>query len=107
MSTDVPSSLALPTSGGSPDRKGPTDGSTPLVMDVIGRIGEDPGSYWGTEPTTTQDHTLIRKCDVFTGDPIGDDPFDPADEWLSYPQDNIDYLTFLTYACWWWYYYPY
>ena len=56
-------------------RKGTT------VLDVIGRIGEDPGTQWGTGLTTTLDHTLRRKSTIQTGDTNGADVFDPAMEW--------------------------
>ncbi len=62
------------------------------AIDIIGQIGTDPGSYWGTGDVTTQDHTLRRKADITAGDPNGSDAFDPADEWDGYPQDTFDGL---------------
>ncbi len=35
-----------------------------VVIDVIGQIGVDPGTAWGTGDVTTADHTLRRRCDV-------------------------------------------
>ncbi|MGN6575094.1 MAG: ExeM/NucH family extracellular endonuclease [Nocardioides sp.] len=61
-------------------------------VDVIGRIGSDPGSYWGTGSVTTQDHTLRRKGSVTAGDPDGTDAFDPATEWDGYAKDTFDGL---------------
>ncbi|HEY6040196.1 MAG TPA: hypothetical protein VIV58_38195, partial [Kofleriaceae bacterium] len=46
------------------------------IVDSIGKESENPAT-WGTDPTTT-DHTLLRHCDVFAGDPIATDAFDPA-----------------------------
>jgi hypothetical protein len=51
------------------------------VYDVIGQIGFDPGSEWGTAPLTTKDSSLKRSCSVSAGDADGSDAFDPADEW--------------------------
>ncbi len=67
------------------------------LVDVIGQIGYRPGiGYWGTEPITTRDHTLVRADSLMSGDPIGSDIFDPADEWISYATNTITYLGFHT-----------
>ncbi len=63
-----------------------------VIIDVIGQIGFDPGSYWGTEPNTTQEHTLVRRSNIMGGDADGSDAFDPADEWDAYAQDTFTYL---------------
>ena len=62
-------------------RKGTT------VLDVIGQIGFDPGSEWGSGLTSTADNTLRRKTAVQTGDPNGGDAFDPAAEWDGFATD--------------------
>jgi hypothetical protein len=54
------------------------DGTT---YDVIGQIGFDPGTEWGTGLTSTADNTLRRKCALTDGDPDGSDAFDPSIEW--------------------------
>lgn len=54
-------------------------------QDVIGRVGEDPGTAWGTGTITTFDKTLRRKCTVTSGDRIHNDAFDPATEWDVFP----------------------
>ena len=41
--------------------------STGSFVDVFGRMGEDPGDYWGTPPNITKDQTLVRKASVSTG----------------------------------------
>ena len=51
------------------------------VYDVIGQIGYDPGTEWGTGGVTTMAHTLRRKCAIVAGDSNGADAFDPATEW--------------------------
>ena len=53
-------------------RKGTT------MLDVIGQIGFDPGTEWGSGLTSTADNTLRRKVSVNAGDPIGSDAFDPS-----------------------------
>jgi Lamin Tail Domain len=56
--------------------------------DVIGQIGVDPGSEWGTGDVSTQDNTILRVCTQTTGDPDGSDAFDPSVEWAGYPQNE-------------------
>jgi len=67
-------------------RKGTT------ILDVIGQIGFDPGTEWGSGLTSTADNTLRRKPTIETGDANGSDAFDPAAEWDGYPTDNSDDL---------------
>ncbi|MDX9721041.1 MAG: hypothetical protein RBU37_09840, partial [Myxococcota bacterium] len=59
------------------------------LLDVIGQLGFDPGSAWGTAPATTVNQTLRRKCSVNAGDPDASDEFVPADEWLGLPIDTF------------------
>ncbi|MHB1121059.1 MAG: Ig-like domain-containing protein, partial [Bellilinea sp.] len=67
-------------------RKGTT------IIDVIGQIGFDPGSQWGTDLTSTQDNTMRRKASILAGDPNGSDVFDPAVEWVGFAVDTFDGL---------------
>ena len=69
------------------------------LIDVFGKIGEDPGDYWGESPVTTKDHTLVRKSTVCSGDADGSDAFDPAAEWDSYAKDTFTYLDSHTAVC--------
>lgn len=62
------------------------------TVDVIGQIGFDPGTEWGTGAASTQDNTLRRKTTIGTGDPNGGDPFDPALEWDGYAIDTTSGL---------------
>ncbi|HET7543992.1 MAG TPA: hypothetical protein VFK05_29175 [Polyangiaceae bacterium] len=62
------------------------------ILDVIGQLGVDPGTAWGSEPNSTVDHTLRRNCSVQSGDPLGDDDFDPSAEWQAFPVDTFDGL---------------
>ena len=64
-------------------RKGTT------VIDVIGQIGSDPGTEWGTGLTSTADNTLRRKLTIETGDTNGSDAFDPSVEWDGFATDTF------------------
>ncbi len=64
-------------------RKGTT------VIDVIGQIGFDPGTEWGTGLTSTADNTLRRKDTICAGDSNGSDVFDPSIEWEGFAQDTF------------------
>ena len=57
------------------------------VIDVIGKIGEDPGTAWSDDNGSwwTANHTLIRKNTVMSGDNDGLDLFSPSLEWDSLP----------------------
>ncbi|NTY02448.1 ExeM/NucH family extracellular endonuclease [Deinococcus sp. JMULE3] len=61
-------------------------------VDVIGQIGFDPGSEWGTGLTSTADNTIRRKAAVTAGDANGTDAFDPAAEWDGFATDTFDGL---------------
>ncbi|HLV66402.1 MAG TPA: hypothetical protein VKY73_11350 [Polyangiaceae bacterium] len=63
-----------------------------VVVDGIGRVGEDPGTAWANEGASTLDCTLRRRCTVDRGDGDAEDPFDPALEWTSAPTDSLDGL---------------
>lgn len=69
------------------------------IVDVIGQIGFDPGSEWGTGLTSTADNTLRRKSTVCAGDTNGADPFDPAIEWDGFANNTFDGLGTHTADC--------
>jgi predicted extracellular nuclease len=68
-------------------RKGGAAG--PLV-DVLGQVGVDPGTEWGTGVASTADNTIRRKPTVTAGDTNPADAFDPATEWDGFPVDTLD-----------------
>lgn len=70
-------------------RKGGADGP---ILDVIGQVGVDPGTEWGTGVTSTADNTLRRAPGVVAGDTDGTDAFDPAAQWVGYATDTFDGL---------------
>ncbi|MGH2528212.1 MAG: lamin tail domain-containing protein [Actinomycetota bacterium] len=59
------------------------------LIDVIGQIGFDPGTEWGTGLTSTADNTLRRKPTIEAGDTNGSDAFDPAVEWSGFATDTV------------------
>ena len=63
-----------------------------VIVDAIGQIGFDPGSYWGSDDITTQNHTLRRKDTIEAGDADATDAFDPTAEWDGYAEDTFDGL---------------
>lgn len=64
------------------------------LIDVVGRIGEDPGTAWSDANGTwwTTDKTLIRKPTVLQGDANGLDEFLPEMEWDSLPENTFTEL---------------
>lgn len=67
---------------------------TATILDIIGKIGEDPGEAWyvPSDPTTrywTKDQTLIRKSDIQQGVTTNPSVFDPSLEW-----DSLEVNTF-------------
>ena len=68
-----------------------------VVLDVIGTTGDDPGSGWEVAGVTngTQNHTLVRKAEVLTGNAdwalsAGTNVDDS--EWIVFDIDTWDYL---------------
>lgn len=74
-------------------RKGAT------VLDVIGQIGVDPGTEWGSGLASTTDNTLRRKTAICAGDPDGSNAFDPNVEWDGFAQDTFGGLGSHTATC--------
>ena len=67
------------------------------IIDIFGKIGEDPGVAWGDEDDTwwTVDQTLIRKASVtggFVYNPTEAYTFDPTLEWDSLPKNTFSEL---------------
>ncbi|MDO1449097.1 ExeM/NucH family extracellular endonuclease [Rhodocytophaga aerolata] len=77
-------------------RKG---GPTGTIIDVIGQVGTDPGTEWGSGLTSTADNTLRRKSFVLTGENNPADAFDPSVEWDGLATDTFDGLGTHTVDC--------
>jgi hypothetical protein len=72
--------------------------STGSYVDIFGRIGEDPGEFWGVYPMITADKTLVRKNSVnggITANPVSGFPT-LASEWESYISETTAYLGYHT-----------
>ena len=59
-------------------------------IDVIGVIGNDPGSQWGSGLASTQNNTIRRKISITKGNPNGS--ADIAAEWDGFAQNAVDDL---------------
>lgn len=70
--------------------------STTAIVDIIGRIGENPGSSgWSAGGNlVTEEHTLVRNADVLSGVTTNPDSGFPtlATEWTGYSQDTSTFL---------------
>lgn len=62
------------------------------AIDVIGQIGVDPGSEWGTGVQSTADNTLRRKSEIDAGRSDGYSVFNPALEWDGFDVNTVDGL---------------
>ena len=58
---------------------------TGIVVDLIGKVGEDPGASWTDSEGNywTKDHTLRRKYEILNGVNMNPVTFDPTLEWDS------------------------
>jgi uncharacterized protein len=77
-------------------RKGGVSGP---ILDVIGQIGLDPGTEWGTGLTSTTDNTLRRLATTCAGDTDGSNAFDPSSEWNGFTTDTFEGLGAHTANC--------
>lgn len=64
--------------------------STGAIVDIIGKVGEDPGTAWsdGNGAWWTANHTLIRKSTITGGVTSNPVTFDPTAQWDSLPQNT-------------------
>jgi hypothetical protein len=60
-----------------------------VALDVIGRLGEDPGTAWEANGASTADQTLRRRCSAPLADADGTDAFDPSAQWLALPVGTV------------------
>jgi predicted extracellular nuclease len=94
QSTASPAILADPAGWFNGDdavvlRKGGAGGP---ILDVIGQVGFDPGTEWGSGLTSTMDNTLRRKPTIEAGDTNGADAFDPSVQWDGFATDTFNGL---------------
>lgn len=70
------------------------------IIDIIGVLGSDPGSEWGTGAESTRDNTIRRLPTVCAGDADGfNNPSDISDQWVGFPQNTFDDLGVHVSAC--------
>ncbi|MFN5324320.1 MAG: beta strand repeat-containing protein, partial [Bacteroidota bacterium] len=64
------------------------------IVDIFGRVGEDPGTAWGVAPLTTIDQTLRRRSTATQGVTVNPTSGFPtlATEWNAFPVDNYSNL---------------
>ena len=62
------------------------------ILDVVGQVGFDPGTEWGSGLTSTADNTLRRDPSICGGDSVPSDAFDPATGWIGLATDTFDDL---------------
>lgn len=62
-----------------------------IVLDLIGKVGEDPGAAWSDNDGNywTKDHTLIRKPFIYEGVSMNPTIFEPGLEWDSLPANTF------------------
>jgi len=63
-----------------------------VTKDIIGQIGLDPGSEWGSLLDSTADNTLLRKCGISSGDTVGNNTFLPSTQWGGFANDTFSGL---------------
>lgn len=57
------------------------------IIDVIGQIGVDPGTFWTVGTGSTLNYTLVRNPDICSGNPTDLGSF-AAPEWTVLPMDD-------------------
>lgn len=67
-------------------RKG---GAAGPIVDVIGEVGFNPGTQWGSGDTSTLDRTIRRKSIVCSGDVVSTNAFHVEPEWDGFPQNTF------------------
>lgn len=63
-----------------------------VIVDRIGQVGIDPGSEWGTGVKSTQNNTLRRNINIFSGDMDVFLAFDPSMQWQGFDSDDFSGL---------------
>ncbi|MDB0007005.1 lamin tail domain-containing protein [Flavobacteriales bacterium] len=71
-----------------------------VVIDVFGKIGEDPGNGWydftdaNDGQLWTQNSTLVRKSNILSGNPLNPSSFNPSEQWTLFPNNTFSNLGF-------------
>ncbi|AIY05681.1 deoxyribonuclease I [Planococcus sp. PAMC 21323] len=67
------------------------NGDDALVLEKSG-VPIDSIGQVGARIENMKDVTLVRNPNVYAGDSVVDDAFNPSTEWIAYPVDTFDYL---------------
>ena len=73
--------------------------NTTDTIDIIGKVGEDPGSNWLGGTVSTQNMTLVRKASVQIGVNTNPASFDPSVEWDALAQDDVSNIGMHSSSC--------
>ncbi len=75
--------------------------TSPVICDIFGKYGEDPGNAWTAPDGTyiTSGHTMIRKPNVEGGVTVNPIEFDPLAQWDTLPADTWTNLGIHTCNC--------
>jgi len=60
-----------------------------VAIDIIGVIGEDPGTSWAVGPGSTENNTLVRNPDIYEGTTNW---AQSATQWIVFPNNTLDQL---------------
>lgn len=66
-----------------------------VLIDVVGTIGQDPGSSWSVADGSTANNTIVRKSVVTSGNtnwPTAAGTGADDSEWIAYSQNTWDYI---------------
>ncbi len=63
-----------------------------IEIDIIGKIGDDPGAEWGNDLISTADNTLRRKNTVITGVTVNPITVDLTTQWDGFAIDTFSGL---------------
>jgi outer membrane protein OmpA-like peptidoglycan-associated protein len=80
------------------DRYSQEAGDTGLVVDAFGIVGTYPENHWGSSGTTSRENDLRREGEIYRGDNLILDPFDPDTEYDGFGDRNFADLGQHTYS---------
>lgn len=69
-----------------------------VEIDILGKIGEDPGAEWGSGTASTADNTIRRKATVIGGVTSNPTTFTVSTEWDGFDNDTFSGLGAHTFA---------
>lgn len=70
-----------------------------VIVDVIGQVGFNPVTEWGTGFQSTRDNTIVRNSSVCAGDTNPSNAFTPVTEWTGFASNTFTNLGSHTASC--------